>query len=69
MNNLTSWIEVKPDCDFSIYNIPFGVAKLETGRKVAVSAIGNYVIDLDSLQNHFFLMSWIYRQIFSEQVV
>ena len=54
MKTLTSWIDVRPDCDFSIYNIPFGVARLQSGRKVAVSAIGDFVIDLDGLQNHFF---------------
>jgi fumarylacetoacetase len=54
MKTLTSWVDVRPDSDFSIYNFPFGVAKLQTDRKVAVSAIGDYVIDLDSLQNHFF---------------
>ena len=51
---MTSWIEVSATSDFSIYNIPFGVAKLANDRKVAVSAIGDYVVDLDSLQNHFF---------------
>ena len=54
MKTLTSWIDIKPNSDFSIYNFPFGVAKLSSERKVAVSAIGDYVIDLDSLQNHFY---------------
>ena len=54
MKTLTSWIDIRPDSDFSIYNFPFGIAILDDGRKVAVSAIGDFVIDLDSLQNHFY---------------
>lgn len=54
MKNLTSWIEVKPDSDFTIHNFPFGIARLANGREVAVSALGDYVVDLDSLQTHFF---------------
>lgn len=63
----TSWLDIEPDSDFSMYNFPFGVAQLGNDRKVAVSALGEYIIDLDSLQNHFFfdeldLPASIFRQ-------
>ena len=48
MNKLESWVQVDPDSDFSIYNIPFGIFKKD-GRVRSGSAIGNYVIDLDQL--------------------
>ncbi len=44
----TSWLQVNPNSDFSIYNFPFGVFK--KGNHVgAGSAIGDFVIDLDYL--------------------
>lgn len=54
MNNITSWVEIDPKSDFSIYNIPFGIFKKD-GRTRAGSAIGNFVIDLDYLhkRNYF----------------
>ena len=67
MKVLSSWLDIPADSDFSMYNFPFGVARLENDRRVAVSALGDYVIDLDSLQNHFFfdeidLPASIFRQ-------
>ena len=64
MKTLTSWIDVRPDCDFSIYNIPFGVARLQSGRKVAVSAIGD-LLTLMVCKIISFLMSWTCQVIFS----
>jgi fumarylacetoacetase len=54
MNKINSWVQVEPNSDFSIYNIPFGIFKKD-GRTRAGSAIGNYVIDLDYLhkRNYF----------------
>jgi len=43
---LTSWIELPADCDFSIYNIPFGVFKTPRISPRCCTAIGNYVVDL-----------------------
>ncbi|MDQ3190499.1 MAG: fumarylacetoacetase [Bacteroidota bacterium] len=47
--DLISWIEVKKDSDFPIQNLPFGIFKTsETAPRVA-SIIGDYVIDLASV--------------------
>ncbi|MHB8259288.1 MAG: fumarylacetoacetase [Bacteroidia bacterium] len=43
---LKSWIEVKPDSDFSIQNIPFGVYTDKDVTHHACIAIGEYVMDL-----------------------
>lgn len=45
---MKSWIDYPADCDFSIYNIPFGIYKSAHGPRAA-TAIGNYVVDLDVL--------------------
>ncbi len=43
---MRSWIEVKEDSDFSIYNIPFGVfSKKSDGKHIGI-AIGDKVLDL-----------------------
>lgn len=46
---LTSWIEVSADSDFPIQNLPFGMARIGLAT-VAVSAIGDKIINLDALQ-------------------
>ncbi len=43
---LTSWIDIKPDSDFSIYNLPYGVFKKSSENPRVGVAIGNYVLDL-----------------------
>lgn len=47
--NRTSWVQVAPDSDFSIQNIPFGIFKKDTIPPKAATAIGDYVVDLDQL--------------------
>jgi fumarylacetoacetase len=47
--NLKSWIEVKPDSDFSIHNIPFGIYSDASVKHRACSAISEYIIDLYEL--------------------
>ena len=43
---LRSWIDIRPDSDFPIQNLPFGVFETEErGPRIAV-AIGGYVLDL-----------------------
>lgn len=54
MNNTKSWVEIDPNSDFSIHNIPFGIYKASNGSIQAGSALGNYVIDLDYLHTEFF---------------
>ena len=45
----TSWIEVPPQSDFPLYNIPFGVLRSSNGSRRVVTAIGQQVIDLLAL--------------------
>jgi len=45
---LKSWISVPDGCDFPIQNIPFGIASVNN-KNVAVSRIGNTVINLSKL--------------------
>ena len=43
---LRSWIDIRPESDFPIQNLPFGVFETEErGPRLAV-AIGGYVLDL-----------------------
>lgn len=65
MNKLESWVQVAPDSDFSIYNIPFGIFKKD-GRIRAGSAIGNLVIDLDQLHKRNYLDSFEFPEGFFE---
>ena len=49
--SLTSWITYHDDCDFSIYNFPFGIFQEKNGRIAAASAIGEFIIDLSALHS------------------
>ena len=44
--NLKSWIEVKPESDFPMQNLPFGVYKDAKAENNACVAIGEYIVDL-----------------------
>lgn len=46
MSLLHTWVEVAPKSDFSIYNLPFGVASFNNGPSKVVSIIGDHIIDL-----------------------
>ncbi len=46
---MTTWLDIDPDSDFSIHNIPFGVYSLHGGCKRLCSAISNKIIDLGAL--------------------
>ncbi|MGK3628893.1 fumarylacetoacetase, partial [Acinetobacter sp. A11] len=50
---LNSFIEVSPQSDFTIHNLPYGVFSRanESERQVGV-AIGDWVIDLAALEKH-----------------
>jgi len=54
MTKITSWVEIEPNSDFGIYNIPFGIFKSADDKIRAGSALGNYVIDLSYLNAQFF---------------
>jgi fumarylacetoacetase len=43
---LKSWVEVSPQSDFPIQNLPFGIFKTSAGSPRAGVAIGAYILDL-----------------------
>lgn len=43
-----SWVEVGPDSDFPVQNIPFGVCSYGQAGSHACSAIGNFIFDLQA---------------------
>ncbi|MDX1476491.1 MAG: fumarylacetoacetase [Saprospiraceae bacterium] len=47
--SLTSWVEVPPDSDFPIQNLPFGVFRYGQRGPSACSIIGDQIIDLVAL--------------------
>ena len=48
---LKSWLDVAPNSDFSIHNIPFGIYSDAEVKHRACSAIGDYILDLFELAN------------------
>jgi fumarylacetoacetase len=53
--NLKSWIEVSPDNDFPIQNLPFGIFKTQSSEARVGVAIGDDVLDLATLNRLGFL--------------
>ncbi|MDQ3102082.1 MAG: fumarylacetoacetase, partial [Bacteroidota bacterium] len=47
--SLRSWIQVEPDSDFPIQNIPFGIGTWNDGSTIPVTRIGDQVINLSIL--------------------
>lgn len=50
--SLRSWIDIPPDSDFPIQNLPFGVFRTETRDPRVGVAIGPYVLDLYAVCQH-----------------
>lgn len=50
MSTLTSFIEVVPESDFSIYNLPYGVFSTKEHTPRVGVAIGEYILDLSVLE-------------------
>jgi fumarylacetoacetase len=48
--SLTSWIEVRPDNDFPIQNLPLGIFRSEDQSPRVATIVGNKVVDLAALQ-------------------
>ena len=46
---LKSWLEVKPESDFPIQNIPFGIFKTNEQTPRVGIAIGEYILDLNAI--------------------
>ncbi len=53
--SLSSWIQVDPNSDFPIQNLPFGIYSDKLVKHHVCSAIGNYSIDLYELAKHGYL--------------
>jgi fumarylacetoacetase len=52
---IASWLNIPQDSDFPLYNIPFGMAVIKGNKTRAVTRIGNYIINLNSLNQAGFL--------------
>ena len=65
---LRSFVEVSPDSDFPIQNLPFGVFQPEQDKPRAGVAIGDLVVDLSALEElgHFRSPEFQGRKVFSE---
>ncbi len=44
---MNTWLEVEPNSDFSIYNLPFGIFSTNKNKPQVGVRIGDYVIDLE----------------------
>lgn len=65
--NLKSWVPVRSHSDFPIQNLPFGIFKTKDRAATACVAIGDFVVDLATLQTEGFfdvlgLPDGIFRQ-------
>lgn len=49
MQKLTPWLTISPNSDFSIYNLPFGIFSVKNEKPRAGIAIGDKIIDLNTL--------------------
>ena len=50
--NIKSWVEVKPDSDFPIQNLPFGIYKSKANPEPRIGvAIGEFIIDMNVVQS------------------
>jgi fumarylacetoacetase len=66
--SLTSWIEVSPESDFPIQNLPFGIFKTQSSSSRVGVAIGDQVIDLAILnKSGFFDKLKIDNSVFTNQ--
>lgn len=53
--NLTSFIDIASDSDFSIHNLPYGIfSDTAEGKRRAGVAIGDHVVDLSVLEEKGF---------------
>lgn len=65
-----SWIEVKPDNDFPLYNIPFGVFRAPGIKGHAATRIGDTLIDLYALaKNNYFQEDNIDPEVFNQEIL
>jgi fumarylacetoacetase len=55
---MNTWLTVPENSDFSIHNIPFGIASAEEGKTFVASILGDHVIDCKAL----FLLGYLHGQ-------
>lgn len=48
---MKSWLSIPENSDFSIYNIPFGIASVGSGKLFACTRIGDSIINLTALSS------------------
>ena len=51
MRQMNSWIDIEQNSDFSIYNIPFGIAEYKDVKFIA-TRLGNTVVNLSEIYNN-----------------
>lgn len=61
-----SWLSIKTDSDFSIFNLPYGIFSAQEKSKRIGVAIGDFVLDLSELQSAGLLPSEIPFGVFTE---
>jgi fumarylacetoacetase len=47
---MKSWLKIPLNSDFPLENLPFGIAEIANGKTIAVTRIGDHIIDLEKLQ-------------------
>jgi len=47
---MKSWLKIPLNSDFPLENLPFGIAEIANGKTIAVTRIGDQIIDLERLQ-------------------
>jgi fumarylacetoacetase len=69
--NLKSWIAVKPESDFPIQNLPFGIFKTKDKTHRVGVAIGEHILDLSVLAEAklFDSIPWPFKQEFSDSTL
>ncbi len=51
MSELKTWLDISPDSDFSIHNLPFGIFSEKKGPKKVGVAIGDFIVDVTKAQD------------------
>ena len=64
-----SWVSVELNSDFSIHNIPFGIAESKTKSARPASAIGEMVIDLREMAQRGFFDGIIDVEVFNQSTL
>lgn len=70
MHPINSWIEIPPQSDFPLYNIPFGILRHPDGSHRAATALGRQVVDLLALYDLGYLrIAGLDRQMLAAEVL